>query len=663
MTRGNSDHGERTDTQGRLSRRNLLKGTTAAAGLALGSGLATGATAKIEDEDFEEREWGYQHTSLKFDTSREWPVVMEYAGYGNVSWAGGPNMYLRMPDGVLIAMRVEFGHGPDGKYARAVANIRGTGCSGGSFNLYDRRHAWDGHEIIEWIADQAWSNGKVGMKGCSFMGQTPYWVASTQPPSLETIMVGGLHSDIYKDLVYPGGVQNNVFPVLWYFEGPNRVPHAAARDGTIPEDRICTQNQTDRYSADNPPLPTEYITNFADPTYGDWWIAHAARHHADRIDVPYYQWVNWQDEQVGPRAAVLWHWIDPPEREIEVPVGRGRGTRTETVVPKKLVTTTGDHCMGGYDDRDMWAWMDLWLLDEPDRQGLFEHRVENYFESTGDAEYTTAKYADEWPAEDTDWTRTYFHEGGSLDFQEPTGAEATDTYVSGVPRDNWFYEAPRAGKGARQADGLPDSIAFETEPFEETTTMAGPMLLEFYASLAGVDTDFFVTINDVYPDGSISYLQRGLLRASMRAVNEDRSYKTDDGLLYQPWYPFTNPTKVTPGEVNRYLIEIFPHAHLFRPGHKLRVQLMTPPAVDGLWGYTTKHEPTAVTIHHDADHPTNVLLPLVDSDEPIGEAPEGCGIPNGFPCDEPLANPAEQASTGLSIDDATGTANTENTLN
>lgn len=632
-----------------VSRRSVLKSTTAT-GLAL-AGIGSASAAPLEDDDYEEREWGYQRKSLTFDTSREWPVVMEYAGYGNVSWAGGPNLYLRMPDDVLIAMRLEFEHGPNGNYARLTANIRGTGCSGGSFNLYDRRHAWDGHEIIEWVADQAWSNGKVGMKGCSFMGQTPFWVATTQPPSLETIMVGGLHSDIYKDLVYPGGVQNTIFPVVWYFEGPNRAPTTAAQNGTIPEDRICTKNQAGRYNGQRPPASTEYITNFLDPTYGDWWVAHAARHHADAINVPYYQWVNWQDEQVGPRAAVLWDWVNPPEREIEVPrdiPGKGNPpTRTETVTPKKLVTSTGSHCMGGYDDRDMWNWMDMWLRDKPDTAGLFEHRVENYFESRGNAEYTTAKYADEWPARDTNWRRAYFHEGGRLNFQEPTGAEATDTYVSGVPRENWFFYAPRAGKEARQADGLPDSIAFETEPFQETTTIAGPMLLEFYASLGGVDTDFFVTVNDVYPDGSISYLQRGMLRASMRAVNEDRSYKTEDGLLYQPWYPFTNPTKVTPGEVNRYLIEIFPHAQVFRPGHKLRVQIMTPPVTDGLWGYTPKHEPAAVTIHHDEEHPTNLLLPFVEPDEPLAEAPEGCGIPNGFPCDEPLPNPAAEAGTGL----------------
>ena len=636
-----------------ISRRQILKGTTATAtGLALGANVAAGQLeSQLEDEDFEEHEWGYKRSDLEWP-DQEHPTVMIYDGYGGAS-DPTPNAYVEMSDGVLVAVRIDFGYGPRGDYARVHASIRGTECSGGSFNLYDRRHAWDGHEIIEWIADRQWSNGKVGMKGCSFYGQSPYWVATTQPPSLETIMVGGLHSDIYKDLVYPGGVQNNVFPVVWYFEGPNRAPVDAFENGGVPEDRICTRNQAGRYSTDRPPLPTEYVTNFADSTYGDWWIAHAARHHADRINVPYYQWVNWQDEQVGPRAAVLWHWIDPPEREIEVPHGGGnsKATKTETVVPKKMVTTTGDHCMGDYDDRDMWAWMDMWLLDEPDRQGLFEHRVENYFESTGNAEYTTVKYADEWPAQDTDWRRAYFQAGGELTFEEPTGDQPTDTYVSGVPRENWFYYAPRAGKEARQADGLPDSIAYETAPFEETTTIAGPLLLEFYASLVGVDTDFFVTINDVYPDGSISYLQRGMLRASMRAVNEDRSYKTDDGLLYQPWYPFTNPTKVTPGEVNRYLIEIFPHAHVFRPGHKLRVQLMTPPVTDGLWGYTAKHEPAGVEIHHDADHPTNLLLPVVDPDEPIGEAPEGCGIPDGFPCDEPLANPAAQASTGLTLED------------
>lgn len=617
-----------------LSRRSVLR--NAAAVSALGAGAA-GRTSAAEHDDFVETEWGYKHRDLEFDTSREWPVIMEKAGYGNVSWDGGPNMYLEMPDGVLIAMRVDYGHGPDGNYAEVVANIRGTGCSGGNFDLYDRRHAWDGHEIIEWIADQEWSNGKVGLYGCSFMGQTPYWIASTQPPSLEALFIGGLHADIYRDLVYPGGVQNTVFPVVWYYEGPNRVPHSALQEGDFPQDEICTQNQATRYSDEALPDDTEYMTNFlGDRTYGDWWAAHAAWNYADDINVPYYQHNNWHDEQTGPRGAVLFKAIDPPERNVP---GVGK------VVPKKLVTSSGDHCHGGYYARDLYDWMDIWLRGKPDHRGMLEDRVENYFETTdisqGKEGYSTVKTGDDWPFPGTEWRDLHLQPGGGLAEDVPDAEAAESRYLSGVPRENWFYYAPQATEPTRSIRGLPDSLAFETEPLEEDLAIAGPILFDMYASLLGTNTEFFVSINDVLPDGRLAYVQRGLQRASFRAVNEDKSFYTDDGRMYQPWRPYTNPQRVVPGDVERYRIEVFPVGHVFREGHRIRIQIHTPPVADALSGYTPEREPAVVSVQHDQAHPSLLRLPVVEPDEEIREPPQECGVPNGFPCSDPITD--EQA--------------------
>ena len=616
-----------------LTRRNVLR--NAAAVSALGAAGVADPAAAQESDEFEETEWGYKHVDLEFDASREWPTLFEKAGYGNVSWAGGPNAYLRMPDDVLIAMRFEFGHGPDGNYTHAVANIRGTGCSGGNFDLYDRRHAWDGHEIIEWIADQEWSNGKVGMYGCSYMGQTPYWIASTQPPSLEALFVGGLHADIYRDLVYPGGVQNTIFPVVWYFEGPHRAPVSAIQEGHM--DEICTQNQATRYNSEALPDDTEYLTNFlVDRTYGDWWAAHAAWSYADKIEVPYYQRHNWHDEQTGPRGVVLFKKIDPPERTVP---GVGK------VVPKKLVTSSGDHCSGGMVARDLYDWMDIWLRDQPDRAGLLEDRVENYFETTdineGKDGYATVKKGDDWPFPDTEWRDYYLQPGGGLATEPVDAEESSSTYLSGVPRENWFFYAPQATAATRSVRGLPDSLAFETEPLAEDTVIAGPILLDLYASLVGTNAEFFVSVNDVLPDGRQAYVQRGLQRASFRAVNEDRSFYTDDGRMYQPWRPYTNPQRVQPGGVERYRIEVFPVGHVFREGHRIRLQIHTPPVADALSGYTPEREPAVVSVHHDRANPTLLRLPVVEPDEEIRDPPRECGVPNGFPCSDPITD--EQA--------------------
>jgi uncharacterized protein len=601
--------------------------------------------AEAEEAGWVETEWGYRHESLEFPDGEEWqyPTMLTKEGYAGAN-RPQPNAYVRVDDGTLIATRIRFGDGPRGDYAVVQASIRGTNCSEGTFNLYDRRHAWDGHHVIEWIAEQPWSNGRVGMFGQSYPGQTAYYVAATQPPSLKAVMPSLLHADIYRDIFMPGGVQNYLFPILWtYAAGPHRLPQAALEGGSIPEDPICTQAQLTR---DDPDVQDEAAWQAIQETDNSWMQHRAAASLAHLIDIPYYQAHNWHDQQTGPRAAVLFNHIDPSPREI-VPAGmadhpacqRERDRLPppclEEVVPKRFVFSNGSHGFGGFANRDRWAWLDIWLLDMPDVEGLLDHQVSNYFEARSDGTATAVKHGDQWPFEDTDWQRLYLREGEVLSDQPPTGDEEPASYLSVQGRQNWFYEDPERGEQLRSPGG-PDAALYESEPLEEELTIAGPMVLELYAELAGTDADFFVSLHDVHPDGRVEYLQRGLLKASHNEIDERRShYVEHDGeqLLVQPYRPHSNPQDATPGEIERYDIEVWPVGHIFREGHRILVQIHAPPALDGLWGYTpTANQPAAVTVHHDAEHPSNLLIPKVTPDEILGEPWEQCPVPRGFPC-------------------------------
>ena len=102
------------------------------------------------------------------------------------------------------------------RYVMIHASLRGTGCSGGRFDLFDRRSAYDGYDIIEnWIVKQPWSDGKVGIIGHSYPGLTGFLVATTDPPHLTAIAVSGLIDDTYRGISYPGGVPNPGFPLVW----------------------------------------------------------------------------------------------------------------------------------------------------------------------------------------------------------------------------------------------------------------------------------------------------------------------------------------------------------------------------------------------------------------------------------------------------------------
>ena len=584
-----------------------------------------------------------------------WPTVFTMEGYDGAS-RPSPNVYLKMDDGELMAVRLTFGAGPRADYAFAQASIRGTECSGGHFDLYDRRHAKDGNNIVEWLAAQPWSNGRVGMFGSSYPGQTAYLVATTKPPHLTAISANLLHSDIYRDIFMPGGVQNILFPSLWTYglgvvAGPHRIPITSAQNGTIPNDEICTQAQATRYGVGDLPQPwNEAATAATRSTDDEWYQIRAAITYADLIKIPYYQQADWQDEQVGPRAVVLFHHIHPDPRTIVDKDGR-----TVTVVPKKFVTSNGDHGFGNFAGRDRWSWFDIWLLDMPDSAGLLDHAIVNHFEVHDDGTGAVAtKSGPAWPFPDTTWTRMYLHEGKALDFSAPTGAEASDDYLSGVARQGWFQYTDAAQKNfasdVTTARNLPDEVWYETAPLADNLVIAGPIIADIQAAIVGTDVDFFVSISDVWPDGSVSYLQRGFLKASHRAIDPARSYCVGaDGLrapcdgsnlMVQPYRPHTNPQPVTPGEIVDYTIEVFPLGHVFRAGHRILVQIHTPPIVDDIWGYTpTQHQPALVTVYHDAAHPSWVQLPVVVPDGAPASypTPADCRVPGGFPCTPPSA--------------------------
>ncbi len=93
----------------------------------------------------------------------------------------------------------------------------------------------------------------------------------------------------------------------------------------------------------------------------------------------------------------------------------------------------------------------------------------------------------------------------------------------------------------------PDQALYRSAAFAKPTAVAGPLVATLWATLAAPDTDFYVRVADEAPDGSLSLLNRGYLKASHRAVDTERSF-FDGDVMYRPWHPHTSTTTalVTP---------------------------------------------------------------------------------------------------------------------
>lgn len=90
-------------------------------------------------------------------------------------------------------------------YAVAIFSVRGTGGSGGCYDPWGLDEQLDQVALVEWLADQPWSNGRVAMTGLSYSGTTPWGAAIHTPDALKAITVGGIVTDAYIGAASPQG--------------------------------------------------------------------------------------------------------------------------------------------------------------------------------------------------------------------------------------------------------------------------------------------------------------------------------------------------------------------------------------------------------------------------------------------------------------------------
>lgn len=537
---------------------------------------------------------GYPRAYDPAEPAAKWPAVLEMHGY---------------PDSTIPQSPAAFGD----HYVTVRASVRGAGASGGAIEAISLQNGLDGHEIIEnWIVKQPWSNGRVALHGHSWPGLTALMIAATDPPHLSAVAISGVFDDVYRDIGRIGGIRNAGFPADWMANlyrptGPFGSGEAARQA------RGLSHDEYERIVASRPEW------NLAEELFWKSMISHeyepafaqaSPGHFAAGVRAPIHIVHAYQDEQTGASGVWLWRAIADD-------------------VPRRLVLTNGDHGEVGRFARERRQWLDYWTLDEQHGSDFTdpERRVQVYFETPRDSGEINAPYvSSDFPLPETVWTRFYCREGESLS-REPPPAQASggDSY--------------RVLFGAQ--DGQWDGVRYLL-PFDQPTALCGPIAAHLWVTCDTIDTDLFVAIADVGPDGAVQPLQRGLLRASHRAIDAERSVSAEvDGqpARIRPRHTHRNLEPLVPGEPYLLEVEVFPVGHVFRPGHQLALWISQPPQADPVtrhpdgrpaYRYESAPPPAQVTILRGGQHASSVVLPLLPVLPPVGETPPPPGAQAGI---------------------------------
>ena len=583
-----------------------------------------------------------------------YPAVIDYSGY-----IPAQEIY----DGLDDRFR-------DAGDAVVGLNMRGSGCSGGVFNYFEPRQSTDGKEAIEWLAKRPWSNGRFGMVGKSYPGISQMFVASEfgdDPNSpLKAIVPGHIFADLYRDVPWPGGILNLTFAAGWSAQRVYEGYANPAVFGVSNQDPQCLRNAAEHAPnlAFNPIVQGLQPQNHFDSEFYRirspfWW--------AKKSNVPTMLVQSWQDEQVGGRAVHLLEQLDVPWKFIgmngdhgeyygeevfphilrflsyylkqEIPAGEQR-TVTETVtVPVKLPNGK-DHPTKKTTTTVTRAETFAEALARYDAENDVLINWENG--AKGGRRAAWSETYPTWPivGHDDGWRLQLGADGALAESGAKAGA-VPYTYVpehGSQQRGDHELSIEDVGPGpASWGDRPPEGeyAAFTTAPLTEDKVMAGSASLDLLVSSTAPDTDFEVTLSEVRPDGQEMFVQQGWLRASHRKEagatfnglsglsTELRPFQTHEALDIQPLVP-TQPTEMR--------VEIFPFAHTFRAGSRIRIAVAAPHLYPDLWGFVGLPIPAQNTIHA-GPGASSVVLPVIEG--AVAGAPlqptENCGLRNQ-PC-------------------------------
>ncbi len=559
-----------------------------------------------------------------------YPTLVEYSGYDPA------NPDAPQPS-TLIGNALE--------YAVVGINMRGTGCSGGSFKFFETAQDTDGYDAVEVIAAQPWAKfHKVGMVGISYPGISQLFVAQLQPPSLASIAPLSVISDTGRGTLYPGGILNNGFATGWADErqaDARPFGQAWSKKRRDNGDQVCIDNQ--RFRGQNPDLPTLiaennfYVPAVADPIAPVTFV--------NKINVPVFLAGAWQDEQTG---GYFPNMLDRFTGE-KVHFTITNGGHTDSLGPQ--IFTRWSEFLSFYVRREIpvlpgLAKVALTVIAQqvfgitrvavpPDRFGSepsFESALAKfeaeprvrvlYDNGAGDTRQPGAPVPgfehgySNWPIADLEPGIWYFNSNGRLTSNTPSDGSGADSFLydpthgqqttlhgdSSLP---WIALPPWDWK----QDDSGKAVAYASDPLPNTLVMTGNGSVDLWVKSTALDTDLQVQLSEIRPDGKETFVQAGWLRASHRKVNQTES------TIFRPFHDHlqVDAANLPAGQFVEARVELYPFAHVFRAGSRIRITVDTPGDTRPSWKFDIlqPNGPVTNSIGRSAATPSRIVLPIV----------------------------------------------------
>ena len=535
-------------------------------------------------------------------------------------------------------------------YAYVGQNERGHFFSEGNYDILGPP-ATDGHDLMDWISQQQWSNGKVGTTGCSSTAEYQPAVAAQGHPAYAAMNVQGFGAGVGRvgpyyeqGNWYRGGAVQMLF-ITWIYGQQNQIrpmfPKEATQEELIRASRLfdlAPQMPAVDWNKALAHLPVQDILKNVDAPKGIFadampvatggrmiqrtpndpaWYKGGLWHDHMPLNVPGLWYMSWYDVSIGPNIEMFNHVRRTARRDVAdqqwaiiAPVGHCAYTRaTEN-------TVVGERSMGDarldYPEI-MYGFFDRFLKGEQGGRLAKLPKV-TYF-TMGSNKWQSS---DTWPPAGARPLTLYLGSGGKANTGQGDGRLGSSAPDADRP-DAFTYDplnpvpsvggnvcctgnAVQAGSFDQKANEARDDVlVYTSEPFADGIELTGPIVPTLYVSSDARDTDFTVKVLDVYPDG--------------KAYNLDESIQR---MRYRDGYdkPLVWMEK---GKVYKVVLQPLTTSNYFAPGHRIRIEVSSSnfPRFDRNLntGGNNYDEAKGVvarnSVHHSKQYPSSVTFTVV----------------------------------------------------
>ncbi|HVL00032.1 MAG TPA: CocE/NonD family hydrolase [Dongiaceae bacterium] len=528
-------------------------------------------------------------------------------------------------------------------YVQVSVDALGTGASEGGWELFGEEEQIGFADMVDWVHQQEWSDGKLGVAGVSYMAISSLFAAQRRPDSIDAIFASLPLGDALRGIVGSGGLMNAHFLRSWMMItqtlSTQNIPAMLAYPQQMNQFMRSTQEHVEQIDSYFLPLVDDALWNEPYVSYdGEFWQTRSPLQNIDKIKAPTFI-LGGLDDLFQRDEPLLYERLKQNGVDTKLVIYNGFHA------PNFVLSHVGNDLVPPIDFL-MLQWFDHYLKGletGTDRIPAVVQHVKNYPTKSTPEQFRNDSFitTTEWPHPEASAERWYLHGDLSLSRDAPNeeiagpvlteppapivrayrneALLAVDYVISDGTKCSRSFEQWILGLAIPKNcfystdNSKQQRILFESEPMEEDYYINGPVQADIWIESTVTDAVVAIQIEEV-SNRNAQPITNGQLLASMRAVDEERS-RFLDGEMIQPFHYLAEEREslLVPGEVVKMQIEIFPTSAIIRKGNRLRISISPSNQAQGMLNYPrqARTENGITTIHVSPDYPSSVVFSVV----------------------------------------------------